>query len=145
MNHQARVPTGELLKETGLKATPGRIALLRFLQSEKNPLTVKEITKGLGETLDQVTVYRALEVLAEKGVIRKVDMRHPHAHYEMVIGRAHHHHLICTRCERVEDVPHCETGGLEYRVLQSSKEFATIESHALEFYGVCKKCMKRAF
>ena len=133
-------PIGELLREAGLKATPGRVALLQFLQSEKKPLTVKEIARGVEAKLDQVTVYRALEALAEKGVLRKVDMRHPHAHYEMVIGRAHHHHLICTKCERVEDVAHCETGDLEYRVLRSAKEFVSIESHALEFYGLCKKC-----
>ncbi len=133
---------GELLRETGLKATPGRIALLEFLRTEKKPLTAKEIASGIAGRLDQVTVYRALEALVEKGVLRRVDMRHPHAHYEMVIGRDHHHHLICTSCERVEDVAHCETGGLEYRVLKSSKEFASIESHALEFYGLCRKCGK---
>lgn len=138
--HKQIPPIGDLLRETGLKATPGRIELLQFLRKEQKPLTVKEIVQGLRGALDQVTVYRALEALTLKGVIRKVDMRHPHAHYEMVIGREHHHHLICTLCERVEDVAHCETGNLEYQVLRSSKEFTSIESHALEFYGVCKKC-----
>jgi Fur family ferric uptake transcriptional regulator len=133
-------PIAGLLKEAGLKATPGRLALLEHLRSQSKPMTIKEIHTGLKGQLDQVSIYRAVEALTEKGIVRRVDLRHPHAHYEMSMGRAHHHHIACSVCGRVEDVEDCETEGLEYRVLKASKQFANIQSHALEFYGVCKAC-----
>ncbi len=132
-----------LLREAGLKATPGRIALLEHFRHSSKPETIKEVHRAIKEKLDQVSIYRAVEVLVQKGILRRVDLRHPHAHFEMNLGRAHHHHIACTVCGFVEDVENCETEGIEYQAIQSSKHFKGIDSHALEFYGVCLSCEKK--
>jgi Fe2+ or Zn2+ uptake regulation protein len=118
---------GVLLREASLKATPGRIALLEHFRNSSKPETIKEVHRALEEKLDQVSIYRAVEVFVQKGILRRVDLRHPHAHFEMNLGRAHHHHIACTVCGLVEDVEDCETEGIEYRALQSSKHFKGIE------------------
>ncbi len=132
-----------LLREAGLKATPGRLSLLAFLSKEPKPLTVGAIKKKLGNETDTVTLYRALEDFAEAGIVRRVDFEHSHAHYEIVAGREHHHHIICKKCDKVEDVHACESVGIEKNVLEKAKNFSTITSHSLEFFGICNQCVKK--
>src|ERR1700761_5621683 len=97
------------------------------------PLSVERIGKKLKGEANEVTLYRALEALADKQIIRRVDLGHGHAHYEM--EKHHHHHLICTDCGTVEDVAICPLPQLE-----RSKKFASIYSHSVEFFGLCLHC-----
>jgi len=129
----------ELLKSAGSKVTPQRLALLSVLRKARKPLSVERIMAGLQGRMDRVTVYRALEALQKAGITRRVDMGHTHAHYELE-GTEHHHHLICKKCGRIEDVLQCPVGDLERRVLRSSTHFKKIEGHALEFFGLCTSC-----
>jgi Fe2+ or Zn2+ uptake regulation protein len=128
-----------LLRKSGYKATPSRIAILEVFKRFKRPLSAQGIIAELPRTADQVTVYRTLKSLKEKGIVKQVDLRHNHAHYELA-NMAEHHHLICLRCGKVEDVHHCGVDAIEASVLRSSKHFAEIRQHALEFYGICKSC-----
>lgn len=129
-----------LLHGAKLKATRRRVALLGLLSKEPKPLTVLEIQRKLGNKMNQVTMYRALEALVEAGIVRRVDFKHAHAHYELVAGRKHHHHLICNGCGEVEDFLSCHIGNVQQGVLARSKTFNSIGTHALEFFGVCKEC-----
>ena len=69
-------------------------------------MSAQEIIDALPSDTDQATVYRTIKSLKEKGVIKQIDLRHNHAHYELA-NIAEHHHLICLRCGRIEDVAHC--------------------------------------
>lgn len=132
-----------LLRKSGYKATPSRIAIFEVFKKSQKPLSAQEIIDLLPRGTDQVTVYRTLKSFKEKGVIKQIDLRHNHAHYELV-DLAEHHHLICLRCGKVEDVRHCGVEAVEASVLKSSKHFAEIRQHALEFYGICKACARQA-
>lgn len=129
------------LKEAGFKATPGRLQLLEALSKVDEPLSVLKIQKRLHKKLNEVTLYRALEAFAAAGLVRRVDLNHDHAHYELVLGRAHHDHVVCTACGMVEDVEGCTLTHLEHRALKSS-HFKSIYSHNLEFFGLCRTCSK---
>lgn len=131
-----------ILRKSGYKATPGRLSLLLLLAKADHPLAIHEITEGSKGGLNQATIYRALETLCGVGIVRRVDMQHAHAHYELAEGAKHHHHLICKQCGRVEDVEHCDVAAIEQAVLKKSKAFASIQTHSLEFFGLCKKCTK---
>ncbi len=50
----------------------------------------------------------------------------------------HHHHAVCTRCGRVDDVP-CRALSTYERILSRGLRFQLTE-HQLEFYGVCARC-----
>ena len=130
----------QLLHKSGFKATQGRLALLRTLAEADRPLSTPDIVKQLGKKANQATVYRGLEALASTGMIRRVDMQHAHAHYELQTGTKHHHHIICTVCHQVEDIEECALPSLERTLLKHSRKFSIIESHALEFFGICDNC-----
>ncbi len=135
-----KIQWSTLLRESGHKATPGRLSLLQVLHAADTPLNIPEILKRLKGGINQATVYRALESLSDVGMVRRVDMQHAHAHYELAVGNKHHHHLICKYCGKIEDVEHCDVNAIEATVLKKSTSFATIQSHSLEFFGLCKKC-----
>lgn len=132
-------PFKTLLKKGGYRVTPGRVAILQVLELSKRPLSVAQVVKRLPSTLNQTTVYRALEALALSGFVRKVNLHHAHTHYELVVGVKHHHHIIC-ECGFIEDIENCDTHNLEKVALKKSRGFTSLQSHSLEFFGTCKKC-----
>jgi len=131
-----------LLRKSGYKATPARLAVLTVLQRSRNPVSAQEIMGSLPYDIDQATVYRTVKSLKQKGIIRQIDLRQNHAHYEFA-DMAEHHHLVCVECGRIEDVQHCKVEDWEGTVLKHSKQFAEIRQHALEFYGICKTCAQK--
>jgi Fe2+ or Zn2+ uptake regulation protein len=131
-----------VLRKSGYKATPPRLAVLEAFKNSKQPLSAQEIIDLLPRGADQVTVYRTLKSFKEKGIIKQIDLRHNHAHYELA-DIDEHHHIICVRCGRIEDVHHCGVEEIQDKVLRASKHFSEIRTHTLEFYGVCKSCIKK--
>jgi Fe2+ or Zn2+ uptake regulation protein len=131
---------GSLLREAGLRATPGRIELLLLLSKESKPLAVHQIEKKMKGALNQVTLYRALEALEKAGIVSRVNLEHDHAHFELAVGRAHHHHAVCRACGLVEDieVPHAAVPQRE--AAKQAKSFASIDRYSLEFFGLCHRC-----
>ncbi len=129
----------QLLRKSGYKATPSRLAILGIFKKARKPLSAQEVIDALPRSADQATVYRTLKSLNGKGVLKQIDLRHNHAHYELA-DLAEHHHLICLACGKIEIVHHCGMEETQARILRSSKHFAEIRQHALEFYGVCKSC-----
>ena len=132
----------DMLRKSGYKATPSRLAILALFKKSKNPMSAQEIIEVLPRDTDQATVYRTLKSLKGKGIIKQIDLRHNHAHYEFT-DIVDHHHLICLSCGRIEDVEHCGVEMMQSAILRSSKHFTEIRQHALEFYGLCKACAKR--
>ncbi len=133
----------DLLREGGSRATPGRVAILEVLKSADRPLSIAHIAKKLDASLNSVTLYRALDALMDSGIVRRVDLRHSHAHYELLVGVPHHHHIICKKCGAIEDVENCAIEAFRRSVVKRSKQFHLVAEHSLEFFGVCNQCAKR--
>lgn len=131
-----------LLHGAGSRATPVRLATVRALHTSLKPLSVRDIKKFLPRRTSEVTIYRILEALMNEGVVKKVDFAHEHAHYELAVGKPHHHHLICTSCGTVEDIEECVAEEFSVRALKKSHVFKAITSHALEFFGLCTACVR---
>jgi Fur family ferric uptake transcriptional regulator len=131
-----------ILRKSGHKATPSRLAILEVFQKAKEPLSAQGIIGLLSRNVDQATIYRTLKSLKEKGIIKQIDLRHNHAHYELT-DIADHHHLICLSCGKIENVEHHNVEAMERTILQNAKHFAEIKQHTLEFYGICKACAKK--
>ncbi len=130
-----------MLRRSGYKATPARLSILTVFKLSKRPMSVQGLLDALPKDIDQATVYRTINSLKRKGIIRQIDLRHNHAHYELA-DLAEHHHLICLHCGRIEDVHRCGVDAIQNSVLKSAKHFAEIKQHALEFYGICKSCAR---
>ncbi len=130
----------EILHAAELKATPARLELMRILQQSGEPLSASEIIERFkARGVDQATVYRNLSALSAAGVIRQIDLRHSHAHYELASDD--HHHLVCRRCGTVEDFHGCDARSLITKALRQSSRFEQVDDHAIELYGICKKCL----
>lgn len=141
-SHRSITQYETLLRDHGLRVTRGRITLLTVLARQVVPQSITAIRTLMRPCPDKVTLYRSLEILERAGIIRRVDLRHAHAHYELMSGREHHHHLVCTHCGEVEDVEVCTGTNIERNVLNRSSRFASVQDHALELFGTCKMCAK---
>jgi Fe2+ or Zn2+ uptake regulation protein len=130
-----------LLRARGLKATPQRLSLLEVLSRQHAPLALHEIHEHMEEgTANLSTLYRAVHDLQKAGLIRSVDFRHTHAHYELVTD-VEHHHIICTHCGMVEEYASAFCKKVTQDAWVHSKSFASISDHSFELYGVCKQCV----
>lgn len=131
-----------ILRKAGFKATLPRLAILAVIKRSKNPLSAQDIIERLGKGFDQTTIYRFMKNLSRVGIIRQVDLRRNHAHFEF-FELDDHHHLVCTNCGRIEDVTGCGVEDMYKTILNNIKGFAEIRQHSLEFYGVCNNCNKK--
>lgn len=129
------------LKNVGLRATPHRMALLGTLATARTPKTADEIRGRMGR-VDLVTVYRNLESLAKAGLVREVRFKDAAARYELADDAGHHHHLVCTGCGAVDELEDCDVSAIEKTALKKSRNFASIDEHALEFFGTCRSCAR---
>lgn len=130
-----------MLKESELRVTGHRLAVLSYLSKVKQPVTVYEIIEVLRkkENIDQATVYRNLSSLHDAGLIRRLDFNHGHAHYELETGRASHQ-LVCGKCETIEKIEGISIEDMVKKILKKSKKFRNTSSSSMEIYGLCKNC-----
>lgn len=133
----------ELLQKYGYRVTRGRVSLLMFLKQSKKPLAAKEIQKGMRSQLNKVTLYRALEDFTRSKIVGKINLQNTSTYYEFLHKDHHHHHIVCENCGKIEDIEHCEQTSFQNKILKSSKNFSSINSHSLEFFGICKTCAKK--
>lgn len=132
----------EVLREHGYRITPARIALLTFLSSSKKPLTAGDIQKDMGHKMDKVTLYRALEDFTKSKIVGKINLHDNATYYEFSHEDHHHHHIICEQCGKIEDIENCNQKNIQNEILTHSNMFKSINSHSLEFFGLCKKCSR---
>ena len=137
----ARLPvpkkTTELLRAALLRATPQRVALVELLRTSSSPVSIEELHRRGKGKFDKATAYRILDALCHRGLARRIVLEQDHALFE--IAGDHHHHAICTSCGRIEDVSACVSPALDERVRKTVR-FARIDTHALEFFGLCTRC-----
>jgi len=125
------------------RLTANRTVLVEVLAAADRPLTISEILgKRIG--LAQSSAYRNLVVLEGAGVVRRIVTHDDHTRYELTEElTGHHHHLVCSSCGLIEDVPASEA--LERSVAMAAARTARstgfrIDHHRLDLVGVCERC-----
>lgn len=126
------------LNKLQVKATEPRLKVLLSLGSSKKPISAEEIISKT--KLDKATVYRVLNFLEKKSIIRLIDLRQGKRLYELDSDE-HYHHIICTSCGAIESIDLCLFSNISNKVLKGSG-FAKITDHSMEFFGLCQKCVK---
>lgn len=133
----------EILDSHKLKVTKPRVAVLEVLLDTKIPMSIQEISDTLHEGVaDHTTVYRIIMLFKEQNIVREVHLRHVHIDYELVRGE-NHHHMVCTRCGKIEEFDCHEAENLVGSIIASSRLFATAHDHDLEIFGICHACQER--
>ena len=129
------------LKKKGFKSTLLRRKLIDIFLSKNFPISVPEVLELLhSENLDanKTSVYREIEFLTDQQLIRQIDFRERGKRYEFDL-RNHHHHLICIKCNLIEDFELEQDLELTENQIKETKGFEVL-NHSLEFFGICKNC-----
>jgi Fur family ferric uptake transcriptional regulator len=111
------------------------------LAREQRFLSAAEIhskLKGTGARVSLSTVYRTLDRLRSKGDLTARSDAEGEATYMLCEPAYHHHHAICGKCGRVEDVD-CAAMEQFAESLRKLHGFE-LDGHALEFFGRCRSC-----
>ena len=120
--------------------TKARRGLIRLVEGAKRPLSVKEMERGLkeiGVEASKTTVYREISFLVKNGLVKEVNLYPEEKRYESAF-LAHHHHLVCEKCGRVEGIGGCKLAEIEQEMYR--KKGFRVTRHSLEFYGLCVEC-----
>jgi len=140
------------LREHGYKLTRPRKAIFDVLNSGDNHLSACNIYKATSKLYPNIglaTIYRTLELLVRIGVVLKCEFGDDRALYELAQNpeKVHHHHLICRNCNKVihySDFINDEKKFLKQRQTNLSRKYGfKIDSHFIDFFGLCKKCINK--
>ncbi len=132
------------LASENLKLTPQRVAILDTIFAAHGHFDADDLFFALrkdGKRISKATVYRTLELLIGAGLIRQLDFGKGHRAFELVFGRSHHDHLICTSCGKVVEFDDPTIQELQARVCRRLS--FRPESHSLRILGRCASCRKR--
>lgn len=133
------------LRDKGERITHVRKAIIEILSTATRPLSVQELLASLKKkqlNVNKTTVYRQLELLLFHSIIREIRFQDRSARYELSLGDDHHHHLVCIKCHKTEDVSFEEDLERQEKVILQKKKFKVLQ-HSLEFFGLCASCQKK--
>jgi Fur family transcriptional regulator, ferric uptake regulator len=111
-----------------------------LVHAEGRHLSAREVAEAVqaaAPELHQATIYRALDVFVEDGLVRRTELGEGAALFELA-AEHRHHHVVCTACGTVVHV-HDDAlrGALASVESESGYELADTE---LTFYGRCPAC-----
>src|SRR5947208_13210863 len=127
----------------GRRRTAQRVLVAEVLAAAKRALSAQELYERIRAThltIGRATVYRALEQQVEDGMASRFE-REGHVSAYIACDAEHHHHLVCTNCQRVEDVAEEIVAPLLASVGRR-QDFA-VDHATLDFYGLCASCRCR--
>jgi len=94
----------EKLRQSGLKVTPQRMAVLEAVYELDNHPTADMITDHIRKAHPGVatgTVYNVLDILVYNSLIKRVKTDKDAMRYDGILDK--HHHLYCAESDRIED------------------------------------------
>jgi Fur family ferric uptake transcriptional regulator len=132
----------EALRDAGHRAGGAREAVVGLLGRQTCCLSAQEIADELRGSENDVgiaSVYRAVDLLHELGLVQRVEFGEGVARYEPVIpGGEHHHHAVCEVCGRVTRF---EDQGLERQLERLAGRLKhSMHGHDLVIRGACSRC-----
>jgi Fur family ferric uptake transcriptional regulator len=133
----------DALRTKGFRITKIRQAMIEALVAARQPLSAPQLLEQVSlkhPSVNKTTIYRELDFLADNKILSEIDILDGMKRYEILHPNHHHHHLVCTSCRDIQcvEVPHHDLHALEEKIQQTHN--FSVQSHVLEFFGVCKKC-----
>ncbi len=125
-----------------MRLTTQRQIILEELNKVTSHPTANEVYDMVKRRLPRIglgTVYRNLELMAENGVIRKLEVGGTQKRFDATTTP--HYHIRCIDCNRVDDIA--------ISVQEEINSLAAVSSdyhvlgHHIEFSGICTVCQKK--
>lgn len=123
-----------ILSERGYRITQARSEIVSALEEAKKPQTIQEFVQAVN--VDEVTVYRTITLLVHESLIEEIPLQGGPTHY--ALAHEHHHHAVCTTCNRIEHLP-CT---LQHHTPPTIRGFSDVDRHEVTYYGTCTSCAR---
>lgn len=123
------------------RMTQQRKVILEELRKVTSHPTAEELHQIVRKRLPRIsiaTVYRNLEVLADEGVVWKMDVAGTQRRFDGTTDN--HYHIRCKVCGRLDDV-HMPLIATMEESAESESGYSDL-SHRVEFTGTCPACTK---
>lgn len=136
LSHRAR-----RLRDAGYKLTNARLRVIDVLEEHHAHMTSTEIVDevmALDSSIGRASVFRTLDLLTQLAIVRPTYIDTSMSPRYVLLPDGHHHHIVCTNCNKVIEFEDCGLGELTRRL---ENEFdVKLTGHLLEFYGLCSAC-----
>jgi Fur family ferric uptake transcriptional regulator len=134
-------PIVSALDRAGYRMTAPRRSLARLIADQGGHFTAAglvEVARVRGLAVGRATVYRTLEVLEDLGAVERLDLPSGE-HAYVACEPAHHHHVVCSRCGRSDEI---DDAGLRAIVGDVARRTGyRVDDHRLELFGLCPACL----
>jgi Fur family ferric uptake transcriptional regulator len=130
-----------VLREHRLPVTAQRVAVLKAVSARPHA-TADDLAESVRHELGGISrqsVYNVLNVLTEKGLIRRIQPADSAARYEDRVGD-NHHHLVCRACGLTQDVC-CAVGRAPCLEAHDDHGFKIDEAEVI-YWGLCPACQR---
>ena len=124
-----------------MRLTTQRQIILEELGKVTSHPTANEVYDMVRKRLPRIglgTVYRNLELMADSGIILKLEVGGTQKRFDATIEP--HYHIRCTSCGKVDDIAMEVQGQINLAAEKASKYI--ILGHHVEFSGICEECAK---
>jgi Fur family peroxide stress response transcriptional regulator len=132
----------QVCREAGVKLTHQRMEIFREVALSGDHPDAETVFSGVRERIPAIsldTVYRALWLLADLGLINSLGPPRERTRFDANLSR--HHHFVCTKCGLIRDFYSDEFNDL--RPPDSVKAFGRIEDTYVAVRGICRACAAR--
>lgn len=139
MSHD-RVDYAAVMRQRGFRVTPQRQLILEAIGEGNGHTTFDEIfarVQRKSNAVNRATVYRTLDFLTELRLVVAADVGEGGRVYE-IAGETPHHHLVCLKCRRVQQISHDAVKEL-FTSIARDQHFQ-VETDHLALFGYCQAC-----
>jgi Fur family zinc uptake transcriptional regulator len=128
----------QILKQDGHKYTDKRRDMLNIFVEEDKYINAKHIQQQMDTNYPGIsfdTIYRNLHLFKELNIIEGTELD-GEMKFRIACTDHHHHHFICECCGDTKVIEFCPMDAI-----QKSLPNVAINTHKLEVYGICEKCL----
>ncbi|HMO14951.1 MAG TPA: Fur family transcriptional regulator [Pirellulaceae bacterium] len=130
----------ENLRKFGVQVTAQRLAVLRAVVESPHSTAdqVADAVRAKIGAISKQSVYDALKLMVDNGLIRRIQPAGSPALFETRVGD-NHHHIICRQCGMTADVD-CAVGEKPCLSAANQSGFQIDEAEVI-FWGTCPDCL----
>lgn len=129
-----------ILTAKGIKPTANRILVMKELMKASNPVSLADLEGMLDFSVDKASIFRVLELFAEKDVVHVIEGGSRSLKYELChSGNRHsysdqHAHFYCENCKETYCID-----GAKVPMIEIPEGFTP---HSINYMikGICPKC-----
>ena len=138
INHELEESIASL-RQAGVRITPQRQAIMRYLISSHSHPTADEIYQTLSPKFPNIsvaTIYNNLRVFKDIGIVKELTYGDSSSRFDF--NTHNHYHIICEKCGKIVDFHYPQLDEVE-QLAQHVTDF-DVTHHRMEIYGICKDC-----